>query len=95
LKLYAKFDNNPFVEEELKIKLMTDDFDLIQTRFTNQLNEKIEELKYAKKTNNDLRNEIAKLKQEVFDVRTELRVLLKFLEENKCNNLGENTWLNH
>jgi len=83
LKLYAKFDNKPFDEEELKIKLMTDDFDLIQTRLTNQLNEKIEELKYAKKTNNDLRNEIAKLKQEVFDVRTELRVLLKFLEENK------------
>jgi hypothetical protein len=82
LKLYAKFDNKPFDEEELKIKLMTDDFDLIQTRLTNQLNEKIEELKYAKKTNNDLRNEIAKLKQEVFDVRTELRVLLKFLEEN-------------
>lgn len=82
MKLYAKFDNKPFDEEELKIKLMTDDFDLIQTRLTNQLNEKIEELKYAKKTNNDLRNEIAKLKQEVFDVRTELRVLLKFLEEN-------------
>jgi hypothetical protein len=82
LKLYAKFDNKPFDEEELKIKLMTDDFDLIQTRLTNQLNEKIEELRYTKKTNNDLRNEIAKLKQEVFDVRTELRVLLKFLEEN-------------
>lgn len=83
MKLYAKFDNKPFDEEELKIKLMTDDFDLIQTRLTNQLNEKINELKYTKKTNNDLRNEIAKLKQEVFDVRTELRVLLKFLEENK------------
>jgi archaellum component FlaC len=83
LKLYAKFDNKPFDEEELKIKLMTDDFDLIQTRLTNQLNEKTEELRYTKKTNNDLRNEIAKLKQEVFDVRTELRVLLKFLEENK------------
>ena len=82
MKLYAKFDNKPFDEEELKIKLMTDDFDLIQTRLTNQLNEKIEELRYTKKTNNDLRNEIAKLKQEVFDVRTELRVLLKFLEEN-------------
>jgi len=81
LKLYAKFDTNPFDEEELKIKLITDDFDLIQTRLTNQLNEKIEELKYIKKTNNDLRNEIEKLKQEVFDVRTELRVLLKFLEE--------------
>lgn len=81
MKLYAKFDTNPFDEEELKIKLMTDDFDLIQTRLTNQLNEKIEELKYIKKTNNDLRNEIEKLKQEVFDVRTELRVLLKFLEE--------------
>ena len=83
MKLYAKFDNKPFDEEELKIKLMTDDFDLIQTRLTNQLNEKTEELRYTKKTNNDLRNEIAKLKQEVFDVRTELRVLLKFLEENK------------
>lgn len=81
MKLYAKFDTSPFDEEELKIKLMTDDFDLIQTRLTNQLNEKIEELKYIKKTNNDLRNEIEKLKQEVFDVRTELRVLLKFLEE--------------
>ena len=81
MKLYAKFDTNPFDEEELKIKLITDDFDLIQTRLTNQLNEKIEELKYIKKTNNDLRNEIEKLKQEVFDVRTELRVLLKFLEE--------------
>lgn len=81
MKLYAKFDNKPFDEEELKIKLMTDDFDLIQTRLTNQLNEKIDELKYTKKTNNDLRNEIEKLKQEVFDVRTELRVLLKFLEE--------------
>lgn len=81
MKLYAKFDTNSFDEEELKIKLITDDFDIIQTRLTNQLNEKIEELKYIKKTNKDLRNEIEKLKQEVFDVRTELRVLLKFLEE--------------
>jgi len=69
-------DRTQFNEEELKIKLMTDDFDFIQTKLTNQLNEKTREIR-------SLRLEVDTLNQQVIDLKDELRVLLRFLEENE------------
>lgn len=69
-------DRTQFDEEELKIKLITDDFDFIQTKLTNQLNEKTREIR-------KLRLEVDTLNQQVIDLKDELRVLLRFLKENE------------